>query len=153
MSTRSWKISVTLVLLIILSGIIFSAVQSRTSFKKLVLDQMGNSQEISSLRLGKESKGPEYKAIEITDEQTIHRIMNALSDIQLSRTSNSNSLMVDDSYWLWIYPKHGPTFKVIINDQNLMRINNSISIHKKYSWTYEAINDFDISVFKDLIDR
>ena len=79
--------------------------------------------------------------------------MNALSDIQLSRTSNSNSLMVDDSYWLWIYPKHGPKFKVIINDQNLMRITNSISLHKKYSWTYEAINDFDISVFKDLIDQ
>lgn len=153
MSKSSWNILVTVVLLIILSGIVFSAIQSRTSFRKLVLEQMDNSQEISSLRLLKEFKGPEDKAIEITDEQTINMIMNALADIQLSRTSDNNSPMVHESYWLWIYPKHGPIFDVIINDQNIMKINNSISLHKKYSWSYEAINDFDLSVFQDLFDQ
>ncbi|SMF84461.1 hypothetical protein SAMN05661091_2626 [Paenibacillus uliginis N3/975] len=149
MSDRSWKIFITFVALIVLSALVFSAIQSRTSFKALVLDQMGESQEIRSIHLMKEFHELDDLGIKITDRKTINMIMNVFADIKL-RVSDSDSPIGEASYRMYIHPKNGPTFSVLFNDQNLMRIDNSISIHKKYSWTYEVVNDFDLAIIQDI---
>lgn len=143
MSDRSWKIFVTIVALIIISAIIFDLIQSRTSFKALVLDHIGETQEIEELQLYKISNTIEEPGMRITDPNTINMIMDSFKDIKLMATDRY--YLYEDSYRMYISPKKGPTFHVTFNDQNIIRISNSISSQKQYSREYDVVNDFDAS--------
>lgn len=150
MSRRTWNVFISFVILFILSGLVVSAIQSYTSFKKLVLDEMVQPIEIRSIHIIKGMSLVDRPSIEVTDSKTIERIMDSLNDLRLKRSNKDMALGEEDTYYLRINPKKGNPFNVTFNEPNIIQIGNSLSEHKKYGWKYEVINEFDSSAIKDL---
>lgn len=141
--------------LVILLGLIINEVNSKATFKELVIDQIGDShgsQEIFSIRILKDFNTDDSKSIEIDDMETINKVMNVFKDIKLKRNNSAGPLSLDKNYWVTIQPDNGPTLDVIFTEDKIIDIHNSFSTHKKYSWTYEVVNDFDISYIKELLN-
>lgn len=154
MSKRSQTIILSIVALMILSGLVISEINSRTSFKKLVIDQIGDShgsQEIFLISISEWDGIVMNKSIEITDMETINKVMNVFVDLKLKRTNSENPVFQDKQYRVRIQPDNGPTLSVIFADDKIMNINNSFSSKEKYRWTYEAVGGFDISTIQALL--
>lgn len=149
MSKRTWRVFFTLVGLFIFSALLVSAIQSRTSFKELVLEAMYENKQIHSIHLTKGYYQLDNQGVEVTDSQMLKKIMDQFADIRLRRC-DCDSPIGDDSYTIYINPKSGPRFQIYYDGQN-MKIGNSLSIHKKYAWTYKIVSDFDASVITDLV--
>lgn len=151
MSNRSWKIFITAVVLIVLSAFVYDKAQSRTSFQELVLDHLNEPDEIKSIHLYKEDDEERQPGIEITDSDEINEIMKVFSGAKLKVIEQR--FLFEDSYKMYIYTKSGPSFYVVFNDQKLIRIDNSETMHKKYNREYEVTNDFDITKVTDLFNE
>lgn len=153
MSKRSQIIILSIVALLILSGLIISEINSRTSFKELVIDQIGDShgsQEIFLISISGWNGNSLNKSIDITDMETINKVMNVFADLKLKR-SESDHPDLSERYRVRIQPDNGPTLSVTFADDKIIRIGNSFSIHKKYGWTYEAVGGFDLSTIQELL--
>ncbi|WIV21491.1 hypothetical protein QPK24_11575 [Paenibacillus polygoni] len=88
--------------------------------------------------------------MEITDMETINKVMNVFADLKLKR-SKSDHPDLRESYWVTIQPDNGPTLSVTFADDKIMRVGNSFSTHKKYGWTYEAVGGFDLSTIQTVL--
>lgn len=153
MSKRSQTIILSIVALLILSGLIISEMNSRRTFKELVIDQIGDShgsQEIFLISISEWDGTSLNKSIEITDIETINKVMNVFSDLKLKR-SESDHPDLSESYWVTIQPDNGPTLSVNFADDKIMKIGNSFSAKEKYNWSYEAVGGFDISSIQALL--
>lgn len=115
-SKKSWYIFFIIVALIILSGVVFEAILSRTSFHALVLDCIDNSKEISSIKVikydsieGLKLSGSEIdNRVTVTDKQMIDRMINNFSDIQLGRVNQVPK--EEPTYWVLIFADDILTF-------------------------------------------
>lgn len=153
MSKRSQTIILSIVALLILSGLIISEINSRTSFKELVIDQIGDShgsQEIFLISISEWDDNSLNKSIERTDIETINKVMNVFTDLKLKR-SKSNHPDLSESYWVTIQPDNGPMLSVTFADDKIMNINSSFNSKKKHDWTYEAVGGFDLSTIQAML--
>ena len=147
-------IILSIVALLILSGLIISEVNSRTSFKELVIDQIGDShgsQEIFSISISEWDDNSFKKSTEITDLETINKVMNVFEDLKLKRTNSENPIFQDEYYRVTIQPDNGPTLSVVFADDKIMNISSSFNSKKKHYWTYEAVGGFDLSTIQELL--
>ncbi|WMT43132.1 hypothetical protein RE628_13190 [Paenibacillus sp. D2_2] len=147
MSIRLWYTFLSFVALILLSAAVYSVIQTRTSFKELVLNQMHEFDSVSEMRVSKNFNKPDEQELKITDQATIKRIFNSLSDLKLLK--NSMKTFSDDEYEIRF---HGRTssFTVTYYRPDHIRIMNGSSNHKRYSWEYKIVNHFDSNVIEDL---
>ncbi|MCM3782545.1 hypothetical protein M3231_06140 [Neobacillus mesonae] len=153
MSDKAWKVSIIVVACIVIAGIVMSELQKWNSFKQLVLEPLGET-KISKLVFIENSDfvvSGDLNLKEITDQATIHEIMSAFENIRLKKNVNPwNHTLYEDGYRMMIHPERGPYFTVMFNDKGEVRIDNNISHHKKYSWTYDVTNSFDFSFTENL---
>ncbi|MHA2855606.1 hypothetical protein ACXZ7E_16535 [Paenibacillus lautus] len=146
MSDRSWRIFFAIVALIILSGAVFSLVQSRTTYKELMGDQIHDIQKIDHITIEKRGSSYGENRIKITDTATIERIMNSFSDAKLWRSDNYPR---GTEYWIWINVEYKP-FQIHYTEPDIIRISPNRGIHKKYTWSYRITNGYDKSIIEDL---
>ncbi|WP_211750050.1 hypothetical protein [Paenibacillus sp. Marseille-Q4541] len=154
MSKWSWYIFIAIVSLIIITGVVVDTRNARTSFQELVVDEIGDphgSQVISSIYIAEFLDGENVKSITVTDIQTINKIMNVFAEIKLNRSDKELSISSSNYYKVMIQPDNGPSLDVNFNKDKIMEIQNSINIHKKYTWTYEVVNDFDYSLIEAML--
>ncbi|WP_454190960.1 hypothetical protein [Paenibacillus sp. Marseille-Q7038] len=154
MSKRSESIVLSILAFLILSGLIISEINSRTSFKELVIDQIGDShgsQEIFSIYITEGEGILHNTSIEITDLETINKVMNVFAELKLKRTNSENPIFQDKYYRVRIQPDNGPTLSVIFADDKIMNISSSFNSKKKHHWTYEAVGGFDISTIQAML--
>lgn len=148
LSKRTWYVFLAICFLILLSASIYSAYQSRTSFKELVLDQLNEPGTISQMSIGKNRFRPNEQVLKITDPAEIERIMNSFSEVKLRKTSRVD--YGGDEYEIWFQGRNGPTFGVYFFSPDHVRIHNGSSNHKKYGKEYKMVNDFDRGVIEYL---
>ncbi|MFB4327698.1 hypothetical protein [Paenibacillus sp. CR_12] len=146
MSDRSWRIFFAIVALIILSGAVLSLVQSRTTYKELMGDQIHDTQKIDQIVIEKRDSSYDAERLKITDPATIERIMNSFSDAKLQRIEQYPR---GTDYWIWINVEYKP-FQIHYTEPDIVRISPNRGIHKKYSWTYRITNGYDKSIIQDL---
>lgn len=154
MSKRSQTIFLSIVALLILIGLIISEMNSRTSFKELVIDQIGDShgsQEIYLIHISEGDGTLNNRSIEITDLETINKVMNVFADLKLKRTNSESPIFQDEYYRVTIQPDNGPTLSVIFADDKIMNISSSFNSKKKHYWTYEAVGGFDLSTIQAML--
>lgn len=154
MTKKEKTILLSFLALVILLGLIINEVNSKATFKELVIDQIGDShgsQEIFLIRITQNFSRDNSETIEITDLETINKVMNIFKDLKLERMNTENPVLLDKNYWVTIQPDNGPTLSVIFTEDKIMDIHNSFNSGKKYRWTYEVVNDFDISYLKQLL--
>ncbi|MGG4106376.1 hypothetical protein AAXB25_20940 [Paenibacillus lautus] len=147
MSDRSWRVFFVVVALIVLTGVVYSLIQSSTSFKELMSDQVYDTEKISYIRI--EKMGSPYddeNSVEITDPATIDRIINGFSNAKLWRTENYARGMM---YSIWVNVEYTP-FSIYYTEPDIIRINPNRGGHKKYSWNYRITNGYDKSIIEDL---
>ena len=154
-SKTSWIIAAVIVSLIILSAIIYDTVQSRTSFKALVLDRIEEKKksitsiELIKMDLGKPIETSLNERVTITDQPTIEAIIDRLSDVQLREDNYSP----DSYYWIKIYTDNVDSFDIHISGQYMPRVhgNNMYdSDHKYNSRGYKILNTYDNSIIENL---
>jgi hypothetical protein len=146
MSDRTWRIFFAIVALIILSGAVFSLVQSRTTYKELMGDQIHDTQKIDLITIEKRGSSYDEERLKITDPATIERIMNSFSDAKLQRIDQHPR---GTDYWIWINVEYTP-FQIHYTEPDIIRISPNRGIHKKYSWSYRITNGYDKSIIQDL---
>ncbi|WP_098743893.1 hypothetical protein [Paenibacillus sp. EZ-K15] len=147
MSDRSWRVFFVVVALIVLTGVVYSLIQSSTSFKELMSDQVYDTEKISYIRI--EKMGSPYddeNSVEITDPATIDRIINSFSNAKLWRTENYARGMM---YSIWVNVEYTP-FAIYFTEPNIIQMSLNRRLHKKYSWSYRMVNGYDKSVIEDL---
>lgn len=150
MKRKHWNIFWIIVAGVIVSGMVASVVQSRATFKELVHDAIGDPENTYSIVMHKYIFFKEPEAgIEITDRDQINRFFELLADVKLRVTDGR---VADESYWFMLNPHRGPSMSVIF-DENTVSVMNSSSHHKKYSQTYEIVNDFDYNELKALFEN
>lgn len=146
MSDKSWRIFFTVVALIIVSGVVYSAFQSITSFQELVLDRYSDTKKISYISIEKyDDRLDENQTVKITDRETMDRIMENFSDVKLVRTENYAR---GTEYRIWINYEYTP-FSVNYTAPDHLKIWPHGSKHKRYSWTYKIVGSFDHSIIED----
>lgn len=150
MSKRSWQVFWGICILIVISGTIYSAIQSRTSFKEMVLDQLYESETIDKIRIGKNRFHPNEQMVEITDRAEIDRIMEGLSKVKLRKHTPTD--YSGDEYEIWLNTQRSRMIGVYLYGVDHIRFNFNPGHHKKYSWEYKIINDFDRGIIEDLFD-
>ena len=148
MKRRTRYICLSLAVLILGSAGVYSALQTRTSFKELVLDQMNASESVNEMRIIKNRHQPDGSEQTITDQAIITAMMKNLSDIRLRKGSAQGNS--GDEYEIWFHTWSGPTFGIHYGSPNYLRIYNGSSNQKKYSWEYKVVSPFDPSVIEDL---
>ncbi|GIO97001.1 hypothetical protein J14TS5_20870 [Paenibacillus lautus] len=147
MSDRSWRVFFVVVALIVLTGVVYSLIQSSTSFKELMSDQVYDTEKISYIRI--EKMGSPYddeNSVEITDPATIDRIINGFSNAKLWRTENYAR---GTEYRIWVNVEYTP-FAIYFTEPNIIQMSLNRRLHKKYSWSYRMVNGYDKSVIEDL---
>ncbi|MUG68574.1 hypothetical protein [Paenibacillus campinasensis] len=149
MKSKHWNMLWIVVAGIIVTGMIAAAVQSRTTFKALVHDAIGDPENTYSIVMHKYAFGKLEPGIEITDRERINQVFEQLSDLEL-RAAESRG--IDERYVLWFRPSSGPTIHVTFHE-NRVQISNSLSRHKKYASTYEIVNEFDFNEVKALFEN
>jgi hypothetical protein len=148
LNKRTWYVFLAICVLILISAMIYSAFQNRTSFKELVLDQLIEPKTISHMSVGKNRFRPNEQEIQITDPAEIERIMNSFSEVKLRKTSGVD--YGGDEYDVWFQGRNGPSFVVYFSSPDHMRIYNGSSNHKRYGKEYKIVNDFDLGVIENL---
>lgn len=148
LSKRTWYVFLAICVLILISAMLYSAFQNRTSFKEMVLDQLNEPGTISHMSVGKNRFRPNEQVIEITDPAEIERIMNSFSEVKLRKTSRVD--YGGDEYEVWFQGRNGPTFAVYFFSPDHVRIYNGSSNHKRYRKEYKIVNDFDFGVIENL---
>ncbi|ANY71280.1 hypothetical protein [Paenibacillus ihbetae] len=148
MSKRSWYVFLTLCALIVISGMVYGAHQSKASFKELLLDHLKESEKVIEMNVGKNRFGPEEQVLKITDQDEIDRILNSFSEIKLRKSDSWN--YDNDEYEIWLYTSNYRTFGIFFYSPDHIHIYNSTMRHKRYDWTYRITNDFDRSVLEGL---
>lgn len=148
-SKRSWYVFLTLCALIVISGIVYDAYQSKASFKELLLDHLKESEKIIEMNVGKNRLRSDESLTKITDQATIDRFMDSLSEIKLRKSDVWN--YDNDEYEIRLYTSNYRTFGVFFYGPDHIRIYNSAVRHKRYGWTYRIVNDFDRSVLEGLL--
>jgi len=83
MSDRSWRVFFRIVALVIIAGVVYSLIQSSTSFQELMKDQVYDTEKISSIKVDKRDNSYGEDSVEITDPATINRIINSFSNAKL----------------------------------------------------------------------
>ncbi|MBT2762120.1 hypothetical protein [Paenibacillus sp. ISL-20] len=147
MSDRSWRVFFIVVALIVLTGVVYSLIQSSTSFKELMSDQVYDTEKISYIRI--EKMGSPYNdenSVEITDPATIDRIINSFSNAKLWRTENYAR---GTEYRIWVNVEYTP-FAIYFTEPNIIQMSLNRRLHKKYSWSYRMVNGYDKSIIEDL---
>lgn len=147
MSDRSWRVFFVVVALIVLTGVVYSLIQSSTSFKELMSDQVYDTEKISYIRI--EKMGSPYddeNSVEITDPATIDRIINSFSNAKLWRTENYAR---GTEYRIWVNVEYTP-FAIYFTEPNIIQMSLNRRLHKKYSWSYRMVNGYDKSIIEDL---
>lgn len=147
MSDRSWRVFFVVVALIVLTGVVYSLIQSSTSFKELMSDQVYDTEKISYIRI--EKMGSPYddeNSVEITDPATIDRIINSFSNAKLWRTENYAR---GTEYRIWVNVEYTP-FAIYFTEPNIIQMSLNRRLHKKYSWSYRMVNGYDKSIIENL---
>ncbi|MGG4092412.1 hypothetical protein [Paenibacillus lautus] len=147
MSDRSWRVFFVVVALIVLTGVVYSLIQSSTSFKELMSDQVYDTEKISYIRI--EKMGSPYddeNNVEITDPATIDRIINSFSNAKLWKTENYGR---GTEYMIWVNVEYTP-FAIYFTEPDIIKISPNRRLHKKYSWSYRMVNGYDKSIIEDL---
>lgn len=101
------------VALIVLTGVVYSLIQSSTSFKELMSDQVYDTEKISYIRI--EKMGSPYddeNSVEITDPATIDRIINSFSNAKLWKTENYGR---GTEYMIWVNVEYTPSSYILQN--------------------------------------
>lgn len=148
MSKRSWYIFLAFCVLIILSGMVYDAYQSKASFKELLLDHLKESEKVIEMNVGKNRFRSDESLNKITDQAKIDRFMNSLSEIKLRRSDVWN--YDSDEYEIWLYTSNSRMFGLFFYGPDHIRIYNSTARHKRYGWTYRIVNDFDRTALEEL---
>lgn len=146
MSDRSWRVFFRVVALIIITGVVYSLIQSSTSFKELMKDQVYDPEKISSIRIDKMDRSYGENSVEITDPATIDRIINSFSNAKLWKIDNYGR---GTEYMIWVNVEYTP-FAIYFTEPNIIRLSLNRSLHKKYSWSYRIVNGYDKSIIEDL---
>lgn len=146
MSDRSWRIFFAIVALIILSGAVFSLVQSRTTYKELMGNQIHDTQKIDKIIIERRGSSYDEERISISDPATIERILSSFSDAKLQRIEQYPR---GTDYWIWIDVEY-KHYLIHYTEPDIIRISPYRGIHKKYSWTYRITNGYDKSIIQDL---
>ncbi|OMF80177.1 hypothetical protein [Paenibacillus glucanolyticus] len=150
MSDKSWRIFIMVVALIILSGVLYSVLQSVTSFRELVPDRYSDTQKIRDISIEKfGDRWDDIQRVEIMDPDMIDRIMNNFSEVKLIRTENYT---IGTYYYIRINYEH-TLLTIMYTEPDNMRIDlNQGTQHKRYSWTYKIASPFDRSIIEDLFN-
>ncbi|KOP68629.1 hypothetical protein AMS62_27885 [Bacillus sp. FJAT-18019] len=146
MSDRSWRVFFVVVTLIVLTGVVYSLIQSSTSFKELMKDQVYDTEKISFIKIDKMDSSYGENSVEITDPATIDRIINSFSSAKLWKTENYGR---GTEYMIWVNVEYTP-FAIYFTEPNIIKISPNRRFHKKYSWRYRITNGYDMSIIKDL---
>ncbi|MGG3283931.1 hypothetical protein [Paenibacillus solani] len=146
MSDRSWRVFFRVVALIIITGVVYSLVQSSTSFKELMKDQVYDTEKISFIKIDKMDSSYGENSVEITDPATIDRIINSFSNAKLWKTENYGR---GTEYMIWVNVEYTP-FAIYFTEPNIIKISPNRRSHKKYSWRYRITNGYDMSIINDL---
>lgn len=148
---KFWYIALIFILLIVVAGITVSIVQSKSSFKELVLDHIKDTQEINYIIIVKNYSEPDEKEIRITDESTIEDIINSFSDLNLKSTRNSQK--PDTTYEIRVDADLGNNFTILLTNKNNMRIHSTIHKNKKYQSWYKLDQQYNFSLIEDLLNK
>ncbi|KOR89093.1 hypothetical protein [Paenibacillus solani] len=146
MSDRSWRVFFVVVALIVLTGVVYSLIQSSTSFKELMKDQVYDTEKISFMKIDKRDSSYGENSVEITDPATIDRIINSFSNAKLWKTENYGR---GTEYMIWVNVEYTP-FVIYFTEPDVIKISFNRSLHKKYSWSYRMVNGYDKSIIEDL---
>jgi hypothetical protein len=147
MSDRSWRVFFVVVALIVLTGVVYSLIQSSTSFKELMKDQVYDTEKISYIKIEKMSSPyDDENSVEITDPATIDRIINSFSNAKLWKTENYGR---GTEYMIWVNVEYTP-FVIYFTEPDIIKISPNRRLHKKYSWSYRMVNGYDKSIIEDL---
>ncbi|MFB4321608.1 hypothetical protein RB298_04620 [Priestia sp. BR_2] len=148
---KYWYIALILILLIVVAGITMSIIQSKSSFKELVLDHIKDTQEINYINIVKNYSEPDEKEIRITDESTIHDIINSFSDLKLKSTRNTQN--PDTTYEIRINADLSNNFTILLTNKNNIRIHSTIHKNKKYQSWYKLDKEYNFSLIEDLLNK
>ncbi|GAB6930382.1 hypothetical protein JCM10914A_43650 [Paenibacillus sp. JCM 10914] len=151
MTTRRWYIFGAIVGLILAIGFITNLIQSKSSFKELVLDQMPD-RPIERIYIDHQEAHyiPLEDQLVITDPATIDQIINNFSDIQLWATTSRGS---GEWYRIYIGVQYGPNFSIAYTKPDIIQIWGGSGMPRKYEKTFRIINGYDNTLIDELIQQ
>ncbi|GAB6930381.1 hypothetical protein JCM10914A_43640 [Paenibacillus sp. JCM 10914] len=150
MTKRRWCIFGGIIGLFLLFSLFTAYTQSRTSFRALVLDHLPDNRPVEMIRIQHHYMQPDETHIMITNTAMIASIMDQFSDVKLKSTNDKGSFENMTSVIFKV--QYGATFIVHLYEPNMMRVNNSHGVNKKYSKTYQITSGYDKTMIESLAD-